>query len=53
LARNLFEAAVARHASRIVAIDKPSRDELCTLLPADVPEPGAALDAPAAPGPAS
>jgi hypothetical protein len=53
LARNLFEAAVARHASRIVAIDGPSREDLCTLLPDDVPAPGTVLDQPAATGPAS
>jgi hypothetical protein len=45
LARNLFEAAVARHATRVVAVDSPSTDDLCTLLPADIPEPGARLDA--------
>jgi hypothetical protein len=45
LARNLFEAAVARHASRVVELTEPSKDDLCTLLPADIPEPGAALDA--------
>jgi ATPase family protein associated with various cellular activities (AAA)/AAA lid domain-containing protein len=44
LARNLFEAAVGRHATRIVEVDKPSKDDLCTLLPADIPEPGTALD---------
>jgi hypothetical protein len=43
LARNLFEAAVARHASRIVELDDPSKDDLCTLLPADVPAPGSSL----------
>jgi SpoVK/Ycf46/Vps4 family AAA+-type ATPase len=50
LARNLFEAAVARHATRIVAIDHPSTEDLCTLLPADIPEPGARLDAARATG---
>jgi hypothetical protein len=51
LARNLFEAAVARHATRIVEVDGPSTDDLCTLLPADIPDPGARLDA--SPGGAS
>jgi AAA lid domain/ATPase family associated with various cellular activities (AAA) len=36
LARNLFEAAVGRQASRIVAQDNPTDAELCTLLPDDV-----------------
>ncbi|MDQ1519529.1 MAG: hypothetical protein QOI55_602 [Actinomycetota bacterium] len=44
LARNLFEAAIGRHASRIVELDAPSKDDLCTLLPADIPDAGSALD---------
>ncbi|MCU1430027.1 MAG: hypothetical protein JWL83_4027 [Actinomycetia bacterium] len=43
LARNLFEAAVARHATRVVEIESPTKDDLCTLLPADILEPGAPL----------
>jgi hypothetical protein len=43
LARNLFEAAVARHATRVVEVDSPSKDDLCTLLPADIPAPGSAI----------
>jgi hypothetical protein len=35
-ARNLFEAAIARHAARVVAIEAPSDDDLTVLLPADV-----------------
>ncbi len=50
LARNLFEAAVARHATRIVELDKPSKDDLCTLLPDDIPPPGSDLGATAATG---
>jgi hypothetical protein len=36
LARNLFEAAITRQASRLVAIDKPTDEQLCMLEPADV-----------------
>jgi hypothetical protein len=50
LARNVFEAAVARHATRIVEVDNPSKDDLCTLLPGDIPAPGSALDQAAATG---
>lgn len=42
LARNLFEEAVGRHASRIVAGDTPSDEQLTTLLPVDVPAPAPA-----------
>jgi Cdc6-like AAA superfamily ATPase len=35
-ARNLFEAAIARHAARVVAIEAPSNDDLTILQPADV-----------------
>ncbi|MEO8692057.1 MAG: AAA family ATPase [Acidimicrobiales bacterium] len=34
--RNLFEAAIARHAARVVAIAAPTDDDLTVLLPADV-----------------
>ncbi len=37
--RNLFEATVARHASRVVGMPKPTDDDLTTLLPEDVPAP--------------
>ena len=40
LARNLFEHAVARQASRIVDVTEPSDDQLVTLVGADVPPPG-------------
>jgi len=36
LARNLFEAAVARQASRIVAITNPTDEQLCSLTAQDV-----------------
>jgi len=36
VARNLFEAAVERQASRIVAATAPTDEELCTLLPTDI-----------------
>jgi hypothetical protein len=47
LARNLFEAAVANQASRLVAIERPTDEQLTTLTaddiagPADAPEPRA------------
>lgn len=37
LARNLFEAMVARQSSRVVTIDSPTDDQLCTFVVADVP----------------
>ncbi|MBX3286395.1 MAG: AAA family ATPase [Actinobacteria bacterium] len=40
LARNLFEDAVARQASRVVAIDEPTDEQLTTLVAADIAEPG-------------
>lgn len=46
LARNLFEAAVARHASRVVEIAQPTKEDLSTLLPDDIPDPGTALPGP-------
>jgi SpoVK/Ycf46/Vps4 family AAA+-type ATPase len=48
LARNLFEAAVANQATRLVAVDDPTDDQLTTLVAADIPTPEAA----AAEGPA-
>ena len=42
LARNLFEQAVANQASRLVAIDNPTDDQLTTLTSADIPVPDAA-----------
>jgi hypothetical protein len=39
LARNLFEAAVANQATRLVAQDQPSDEELTTLTAADIPVP--------------
>ncbi len=41
LARNLFEASMARQASRLVALDDPTNEELMALLAEDVvPAPG-------------
>jgi hypothetical protein len=37
LARNLFEAAVANQATRLVALDHPTDDQLTTLTAADIP----------------
>ena len=37
LARNLFEAAVANQATRLVALDHPSDEQLMTLTAADIP----------------
>lgn len=37
LARNLFEASVARQASRIVALDEPTDDDLVGLHASDIP----------------
>ena len=42
LVRNLFEHVVARQASRIVEIEGPTDEQLCTLSPTDVPGPGPA-----------
>ncbi len=38
LARNLFESAVARQATRIVAVEDPTDEELIALTAEDVPE---------------
>jgi hypothetical protein len=47
LARNLFEAAVANQATRLVALDSPSDHELTTLTAADIPQAdGAAVGPP-------
>lgn len=37
LARNLFEAAVANHASRVVGLSAASDEDLTTLVEADIP----------------
>lgn len=36
LARNLFEAALAHHATRVVGIEEPTDEDLSVLLPEDV-----------------
>jgi hypothetical protein len=38
LARNLFEAAVAAQATRLVTIDDPTDEQLTTLTAADIPD---------------
>jgi len=38
VARNLFEAAVARQATRVVKIDDPTDEDLTTLVAADIPD---------------
>ncbi len=38
LVRNLFEAAVANHASRVVGLGQPSDEQLSTLVEQDIPE---------------
>jgi hypothetical protein len=45
LARNLFEHAIELHATRVVDNTETTKDELSTLVPADIPAPGAPLDA--------
>jgi hypothetical protein len=40
LARNLFEAIVARQSSRLVGVDAPTDEQLCTFVVADVPDVG-------------
>lgn len=52
VARNLFEAAVERQASRIVGTVSPTNDDLCTLIPADIDsEPSTDADRPRPPRP--
>ncbi|MGI9017197.1 MAG: AAA family ATPase [Euzebya sp.] len=38
LARNVFEAAVARHASRVISMEEPSAELLRTITPEDLPQ---------------
>jgi hypothetical protein len=49
LARNLFEAAVANQATRLVALDHPTDEQLTTLTAADIP-PLSADESPVEPG---
>jgi SpoVK/Ycf46/Vps4 family AAA+-type ATPase len=44
VARNLFEASVARHASRVVALDDPTDEDLTTLVADDIPDLDEAAD---------
>jgi len=46
LVRNLFEAAIELHATRVVEHDSPTRDVLSTLDPEDIPVPGSQLREP-------
>ncbi|MEJ7585674.1 MAG: hypothetical protein WKF43_16690, partial [Acidimicrobiales bacterium] len=39
VARNLFEFAVARHASRVVDVDQPTDEQLSTFDAEDIPDP--------------
>lgn len=41
LSRNLFEAAVANQASRVVTLEAPTDEQLCELVPDDVVPPAA------------
>jgi hypothetical protein len=50
LARNLFEAAVSRHASRLLAVDEPSDVELTTLEASDIASVPTAAGGPAGAG---
>jgi hypothetical protein len=43
LVRNLFEAAIELHATRVVDHADATKDELSTLLPEDIPAPGTTL----------
>jgi hypothetical protein len=38
LARNLFEAMVARQSSRLVDLESPTDEQLCTFVATDVPD---------------
>ncbi len=49
VARNLFEASVARHASRVVGVDVPTDEQLTTLEAADIPGPHERADSTIAP----
>ena len=52
LARNLFEAAVAHQATRLVEIDDPTDEQLVTLTAADIPGPADVAGAPTTGAPA-
>jgi SpoVK/Ycf46/Vps4 family AAA+-type ATPase len=40
LARNLFEAAIARQAERMADVTDPTNEQLCTLIASDIPDVG-------------
>jgi hypothetical protein len=46
VARNLFEATVNRHASRVVQLAEPTDEDLIEMTPADVPDTAPRLGAP-------
>lgn len=46
LARNIFEAAINRHAARVVAIEDPDESQLSTLEAVDIPPDAASIDEP-------
>ncbi len=43
LVRNLFEASIELHATRVVGHEETNKEVLSTLLPDDIPEPGTPL----------
>lgn len=49
MARNLFEAAVARQAGRVVALEEPTESDLTTLTAADITQAAAEVIADSAP----
>lgn len=46
LARNIFEAAINRHAARVVALEDPDETQLSTLEAVDIPADPASIDEP-------
>ncbi len=46
LARNIFEAAINRHATRVITIDEPDEADLTTITAEDVPADPASIDEP-------
>jgi hypothetical protein len=46
LARNIYEAAVNRHATRVVTLEQPSDDALTTLEAVDIPDSVEDIDRP-------
>jgi Holliday junction resolvasome RuvABC ATP-dependent DNA helicase subunit len=46
LARNIYESAVSRQAARVVVLEQPTEEQLCTLEAGDVPPSVEAIDLP-------